>query len=314
MAAEDNTVPPISVWKVDVSPVEVDAGADITLKCEVSGRTSEDLRGKTLLIKDQDAGVAANVRLTEFDGETNQTSDFIVTAPLRPGTYTWVAQFRPDVPPGDSDEETSASFSFTVKPHSTRVVVWDTPSTIETGKDFDVKFGVKCSSQCPPDLRSLEVYDHEGEMLATRAIGDEVWPETAGLYYAQIGLRAPETEGLHRWEARVPASASDIPHAEGIASFSVRVVPAPECVLTVEAIDVDNRTPVEGAKVVVHPYRAFTDENGMAQMRVPKGEYRLFVSGKNYSPFRATGEMKSDISIRAELTLDVGLSDADVWS
>ena len=40
--------------------------------------------------------------------------------------------------------------------------------------------------------------------------------------------------------------------------------------------------PVKGAKVVVHPYKAFTDERGVAEVRVPKGEYRLVVSGTNY--------------------------------
>ncbi len=52
----------------------------------------------------------------------------------------------------------------------------------------------------------------------------------------------------------------------------------------------------------------------MAEVRVPKGEYRLFVSGKNYFPFRSDSEVLSDMTIRAELAVDRELSDADVWS
>lgn len=130
----------------------------------------------------------------------------------------------------------------------------------------------------------------------------------------EVDLSAPDTEGLYAWEAKAQAGGLDIPHAECIASFGVRVVPTPECLLTVVAIDVESQTPVKGAKVVVHPYKAFTDERGVAEVRVPKGEYRLFVSGRNYFPFRSDGEVKTDVTIRAELALDPGLSDADVWS
>jgi hypothetical protein len=303
-----------SVCTVEVSPGEVDAGADITLKGEVSCSPARDLRGKTLLIKDQDGAQAANVELTEFDGETNQTSEFVVAAPTKPGAYTWLAAYGADPTPDASYEDTLASFSFTVKPHSTRVVVWDTPSAIECGKKFNIKFGVKCSSGCRSDGWGLEVRDHDGKKLASAAFSDDAWPDTAALYYAEVDLTAPDTEGLYRWEAKAPTASLDIPHAEGIASFNVRVVPTPECVLTVEAIDMESQTPIQGAKVVVHPYRAFTDERGVAEVKVPTGEYRLFVSGKNYFPFRSDGEVKTDVTIRAELDLDLGLSDADVWS
>ncbi|MED5563079.1 MAG: hypothetical protein VYB16_01080, partial [Gemmatimonadota bacterium] len=101
---------------------------------------------------------------------------------------------------------------------------------------------------------------------------------------------------------------------EAVAPFGVRVVPAPECLLMVVAIDMESQTPVQGAKVVVHPYKTVTDERGVAEVRVPKGEYRLFVSGKKYFPFRSDGEIKTDVTIKAELTVDRELSDADIWT
>lgn len=201
-----------------------------------------------------------------------------------------------------------------IEPHSTHIVVWDAPSTIECGKKFSIKFGVKCSCECRPDDWVLEVRDHDGNKLANATLGDEVWPDTAALYYTEVELTAPDSEGLHAWEAKFPATELAIPHSECVASFNVRVVATPDCVLTVEAIDRETQTPVEGARVVIHPYRAFTDEHGLAQVRIPKGEYRLFVSGKNYFPFRSDSEVNTDMTIRAELTLDQELSDADVYS
>jgi len=201
-----------------------------------------------------------------------------------------------------------------VEPHNTHIVVWDVPSTIECGKSFRSKFGVKCDRECRPDGWVLEVNDHDGKKLATATLSDDAWPDTTALYYSEVELNAPDRSGLYTWEARVPAVDLDIPHTDGLASFSVRVVPTAECVLTVEAIDLESQTPVKGARVVVHPYRAFTNERGLAEIKVPKGEYRLFVSGKNYFPFRRDSEVKTDMTIRAELVLDRELSDADLYS
>jgi len=303
----------ISACSVEVSPREVDAGADMTLNGKVSCSPAADLRGSKLLIKDQDGAVAASIELTEFDGETNETREFVMKAPLRPGAYTWLAVCAADAEAGISHEDTAAPFSFTVEPHSTRVVVWDTPSAVQGGEKFSIKLGVKCSSECRPDGWVLEVRDHDRNKLATATLSGDPRPGTTALYHAEVDLQAPDTEGLYAWEAKVPAAGLDIPHTECIVSFGVRVVRAPECLLTVVAVDMDRQTPVRGATVVVHPYRTSTDERGVAAVRVPKGAYRLFVSGRKYLPFRSDGEAEADVTIKAELALDRGLSEAEIW-
>jgi len=299
---------------IEVSPNEVDAGADLTVKGKVSCSPAVDLRGKTLIIKDQDGTLVQSIELTEFDGNISGTRECVVKSPGRPGGYSWMAVCPADAGTGISHDETSVEFSFTVKPHSTRVVAWDAPPAIECGERFSLKLGVKCSSECLPEGWELEVYDHDGKKQTTVTLSADTWPGSAALYYAEVDLQAPDAEGLYAWEARAPGPGPVIPHAEGSAGFGVRVVPVPECVLTVLAIDKDSQTPVKDAQVVVHPYRAFTDERGVAEVRLPKGEYRLFVSGGDYFPFRSCGEAKSDMTIRAELAVDRGPSDADVWS
>ena len=301
-------------FSVEVSPGEVDAGAEMTLKAKASCSPAADLRGQALQIMDQDGALVERAELTEFDGESNETSEFAVKAPVEPGAYTWLAVCPALATAGPSSEETSAPFSFTVKPHSTRVVVWDVPSPIESGETFSVKLGVNCSSECRPDGWTVEVRDQDGERRATVTYGGEPWPGTSALYYAEVELSAPDTDGLHTWEAKALADGLHLPHAEAVAPFGVRVVPAPECLLMVVAVDMESQTPVQGAKVGVHPYKTFTDERGVAEVRIPKGEYRLFVSGKKYFPFRSDGEIKTDVTIKAELAVDRELSDADIWT
>ena len=314
MSEENDTTHENSACSVEVSPSEVDAGTDMTLKGKVSCSPAGDLRGTTLLIMDPYGALVERIDLTEFDGETNETSEFVVRAPVKPGAYTWLAVWPAHAMAGFSLEERSAPFSFTVKPHTTRVVVWGAPSAIECGEKFSVNLGVKCSAECKPDGWVVEVLDHNRKQRATATLGDEPWPDTAALYHTEVDLNAPDTVGLYTWEATASVDDLEIPHAESTARFGVRVVPTPEWLLTVVAIDMERQTPVKGAKVVVHPYTAFTDERGVAEVRIPEGEYRLFVSGQNYFPFRSDGEVKTNVTIRAELALDLELSDADVWS
>ena len=214
---------------------------------------------------------------------------------------------RVEAPPGEAEAGSD-------KPHDMRVVVWDTPPAVERGARFAVRLGVACSARCRLADRVVEVRDHEGERRATSALGDEVWPGTEALYHAEVDLAAPDAEGLYTWRAAARASDAAVAHSAGSATFHVRVVSAPACLVTVVAADAESRAPVEGARVVAHPYRAVTDERGVAQLRVPAGDYRLFVSGKGYVPFRFEGEVKADTTMRAELVQDVELSDADIWS
>jgi hypothetical protein len=57
-----------------------------------------------------------------------------------------------------------------------------------------------------------------------------------------------------------------------------------------------------------------TNAEGIAELRVPRGAYRLIVSGRDRFPFRSDGEVGADTTIRAELDVDLGPSDAELWS
>jgi len=289
---------------VDISPDVVDAGADMTLHAKVSCSPACDLRGHILLVKDQAGAEVGRVDLTEFDGVTNLTPEFVVKAPVQPGEYTWLAVSPAVVKEGVSYMQASTPISFTVKPHTTHVVTWDTPSAVVVGELFRMKVGIKCSNECNFKSRNFGIYDHDGAQVATSTISADRWPGTTGLYFAEVELEAPAREGLYTWSVRSPGSDVGIPHAEGSISFGVRVVSHPEYLVTVEAVDKDSQTPLSGARVVMHPYNAVTDERGLAKVRVAKGAYRLFVSQTRYLTFGLPVEVTADMKARVELELE----------
>ena len=212
-----------------------------------------------------------------------------------------------DVPPDvvEAGEET--------KPHTANVVVWDMPSAIVAGEKFRMKVGIKCSNECDLTNSDFGVYDHEGAQVATGTLPGDRWPGTTGLYVAEIELEAPAEEGLYTWSVKGPSTGlaeepsigpGRIPHAEGSVSFGVRVVSHPDYLVTVETIDGESQTPLSGARVVMHPYKAVTDERGVAEMRVAKGAYKLFVSQTRYLTFGLAVEVTADMMARAELYLE----------
>src|SRR5215813_8653082 len=148
MASQSDTRRGHTTCAIDVSPAVVDAGAEVTLQAKVSCSPACDLRGRTLLIKDQSGTDALRVEISEFDGTTNATGEFVVKAPVQPGEYTWLAVSPAVVREGVSYMQASAPISFTVRPHTTDIVAWDAPSAIVVGERFRMKVGIKCPNGC----------------------------------------------------------------------------------------------------------------------------------------------------------------------
>ena len=77
MAAEKDVMRGMAC-SVEFAPDEVDAGGELTLGCKVSCDPAADLRGQTLLIKDQDDASIGRAKLTEFDGDAIESGDLVV--------------------------------------------------------------------------------------------------------------------------------------------------------------------------------------------------------------------------------------------
>ena len=93
--------------------------------------------------------------------------------------------------------------------------------------------------------------------------------------------------------------------------MGLKVVRPPNCEVTVEAIDREKQTPIKGARVVMHPYRATTGENGLAKLKVAEGRYDILVSASKYVPVNTVVEVTADVITRAELDVEPPLESPD---
>lgn len=295
-----------STSMVRAALAEVYAGTDTALKVRVSCPSNCNVRGRKVRIVDDEGAVVKEIELTEFDGAANESDEFVMKAPIQPGQYAWTAVFPAQQREGVLHQESSTAFSFTVKRHSTSIAVWDLPSPIAFGDQFRIKMGVKCSAGCKLTDKKVEIYDHEGDKVASVTLGDVPWPGTTGLYWADVELRAPSIEGFYSWMVEFPKPDLDLPHKEASHKFGFTTARPPEHVVTVEVIDRDTKAPIKNAHVVLHPdsgypYRGYTDDGGVAKLEVTKGEYKLCASTADYREFQATIEVAGDVEVKAEL-------------
>ena len=191
-----------------------------------------------------------------------------------------------------------------VAPHAAQVTVWDVPSAAVAGERFKFAVGARCSAGCNLAGRELSIFDHDGALAGTVKLGHDVWPGTEALYFAEVEARAPLAVGSHQWEAKIDGWDTELPHASGAFPLIVRVVPSPDCEVTVRAVDREKQTPIKHARVVMHPYRAETDDNGIARVRVARGQYDVLVSASQYTAACTRVDVTADTITSAELDAD----------
>lgn len=289
---------------VEVSPDEADAGTDITLNVHVTHPRKDGLRGARLSIRDREGTELAQAGLKKSDDEGYAANDIVVAAPRTVGEHVCRAVVVAADKDGALHELASAEAGFIVKPHEAELNVWDVPSVIVAGERFKFKVGVKCSAGCCLAGRGLSIVDREGAQVVTASLGNDTWPGTDALYFAEIEGEAPPAAGPCQWEVRTAASDTELPHAAGALAVALKVVDAPDCEIAVEAVDREKQTPIKDARVVIHPYRGVTDERGVARVKVSKGQYDILVSASKYVPASATVEVAADMTARTELDPD----------
>jgi hypothetical protein len=319
---------------VEVSPHEADAGGELTVVVRASCPDGCDLEGQPVSIRNGDGTELAAARLgttelgaaeavasepaasehamsesegaadTEIERNVYTTGAVTLQAPLDVGEHVWRAVLAAVETNGVLHEETEVAFSFTTQAHAASVNVWGVPSAIPVGESFGFKVGIKCSSGCNLAGRQVSILDHEGAQIAAGTLRDAPWPETSALYFAELRAKAPGETGDYHWRVETPESVTGVPHAAGSSTFAVKIVVPADHEVTVEAFDVESNAPIKGAHVLMHPYRALTDEKGVAKVRVAKGTYKLFVSGFNYIAYENVVDVANNIAIRAELAVE----------
>ena len=83
-------------------------------------------------------------------------------------------------------EETSVAFSFTVTPHQADLNVWGLPARDRGARAFRIQSRHK-------------------------TLSEDVWPDTAALYFAKLEAQAPLVTGDYTWRVDSPASSHSVP-------------------------------------------------------------------------------------------------------
>jgi len=293
----------ISSCDLVVSPDEVVAGAEVTLAGKIVCTPAQALDGVALLIRDHQGDEVTKIPVDAFDGEENATAHVSVRAPEAPGNYTWSAQLVAEA--GITNEirppHEAVRFEIAVAAHALRLMVWDVPSAVETEQRFTVKIGLKCCSGCDMSGRRIAILDQAGNEAGTKILSGAFWPGSDGLQFAELDLSAPDNEDLFHWHAFAPPEGDDDLHQEAKAAFGVRAVAPANCTVRIEAVDKDTDGPLPNMNVVMHPYRARTDANGIAEIKVAQGAYSVFVSGQGYYPVQRDLDVIDDLVSRAPL-------------
>ena len=289
---------------VEVSPSEVDAGADITLKVRAMCPREDGLRGPSVSIRNQEDAELARAELTASDDEVHQWSDIILASPRAVGDHVYRAVLVMADKEGALHEQASTEVRFMVKPHAALLNVWGLPSAIVAGEHFSFSVGAKCSAGCDLSGRGLSIVGRDGSEICTAKLGRDICPGTNALYFTEVEAEAPLTAGKYRWGVKTAAWDSELAHAAGAFDFVLRVVDAPDCEVTIEAVDRENQTPIKDARVVMHPFRAMTDENGIAKHKVARGQYDILISASKYIPVSIAVEVTADMITKAELDVD----------
>jgi hypothetical protein len=286
---------------VQLPPDRIGAGTDLALKIQVSCAHACDLREKTIQILAQDGTLVKEIALTNFQAEINETDEFTVKAPNEIGECTWSVVFPAQAIGEVPHEASSTSVKFNVKPHMLSVVAWDFPSPTILNSQFAIKVGVKCTAECRFEGKQVQVYDEKGAQVATGKLGETPLPQTSGLYWGEVKLLAPPTEDVYSWTIKFPTSGLELPHEEASTRFHFRTAKPPEHIVTVQVIDQDSKMPVKNVHVLVDPFRTFTDEQGMANLKVPKGKHEFFAAKDDYETFQTGIEVVGDITLNVKL-------------
>ena len=66
----------------------------------------------------------------------------------------------------------------------------------------------------------------------------------------------------------------------------------------------ESGAPLEGVNLIMHPYRATTDRNGLARMKVAADHYELHASGLQRLPYRDHLDATKPVELRILMAVE----------
>ncbi len=185
--------------------------------------------------------------------------------------------------------------------HETSVAVWDLTSPVVAGRRATLKVGIACPSGCDLTGTRIDAYNEAGTRVGGATLGPEPWPDTTALYWAELDVAAPESEGDHAWNLQATPPTTLHSHATSIVRFVASR--SPEHRVTLEVIEKGRGVPLAGVELRLGRFRGATNEAGIAYVEVPSGAYEVSGWKIGYDLLSSTAHVAGDTTIRLEVAV-----------
>jgi hypothetical protein len=260
----------LTVLHVVTSPSAVPAGGEVVLDLSVHCAGGCDVRDTIVVASGQLDSRVSTHRVVGGDVRV------VRAAPACVGQE--ILTLRLELPPRLSVDHRgeTVTVSFATLPHECSFAVWDIPGAVSVEDVFTPTLGINCSNGCVLGGKHIEVLNQDGEVAAEAMLSDEPWPGTQALYTARVPLCAPPDPGQSRWTFRVAHRTPDpVTHVIAAGAFEVTACARPEHNVTISIAHSDTKLPIAHAEVRLGPYRASTNEQGIATIGAARGAYVL---------------------------------------
>ena len=186
--------------------------------------------------------------------------------------------------------------------HHASIAVWDLASPAVIGRRTTLKAGIACPSGCDLTGSRIDIYDESGTRVGGGEAGASPWPATSALYWAQLDVDAPETEGEHAWNVHAAAPGTAHAHVTSVVRFIASR--RPEHRVRLEVIEQGSGVPVAGVELRVGRFRAATDDAGMAHVDVPGDAYEVCAWKLGYQVLSHTADIAGDTTIQLVMSVE----------
>ena len=187
--------------------------------------------------------------------------------------------------------------------HELTFAVWDLPSPVVTGRPLALKVGAKCSHGCDLSGARVEIRNEAGARVCSGTVGPAPWEGTSALYWTSVEFTGPDVAG----PAGLTASVAEVQgHLHPAASSTIRFVAVnpPEHVVTLKVSNRDTGSGVGGAEVRCGPFRAATNEEGVASIELPSGAFEVTAWKAGYDAASTSGNVAGRVSVELALVAE----------
>jgi hypothetical protein len=280
-------------------PLEVPAGNSVAVTVRASCLDRRDRAGLAIIVAAPDGQTTTHALAQDAD-DGGDMAVIALKAPPRVGEHVFRLSLPAHEIAGTRYGDAVLDVPMRVTPQATSLAVWEMPSPAVAGSRFAIKVGAKSTADAALAGCAIEVCDTAGGVVGHGVLSDAPLPGTGALYWTDVELEAPRTEGVATWSVRFAPSELDLPHDGASTSFSVAVARPREHVLSVKVVEQATSVPIPDVELRLGPFRGTTGASGLAEIALPKGRFELHVWKVGFEAAPRPVEIDSDAFVEIE--------------